>query len=217
MDTISYLLTSKFLREDTLLHKVFVYDASYEEESVLFDFSLNQGDSLHCIGNSYAVVDTVYFVTMSDGVLRKRIEFGGYFVDNCSGYMLEGIGGPGGPIDAPFYPYFGGPRFMCVESWNGTTIGQYPCNDFITAINASKDFKPQLSISPNPAKDFVWIECKAGIKEFRVFDVTGRQMDYQIMRSNTHLLDVSHLKEGLYLIRIRNFEGRIIQHKLLKE
>jgi len=217
VDTISYLWLSNFLREDTLLRKVFVYDSSCEEESVLFDFSLNQGDSVQCIDDFYAIVDTVYFVIMADGVSRKRIEFGGSFVDMCSGYMLEGIGGPGGPIYAPFYPYFGGPRFMCVESWNGPTIYEYPCYDFITGVESTEDFLPQLTISPNPSKDFVWIECTSGINEVWIFDIAGRQMDQQRLSGETYLLDVSKLAKGLYLLQIRDSENKMYQLKMFRE
>ena len=157
-----------FIREDTLTKKVYLipngyfYNPCKEElkENLLFDFSLEQGDTLNeCLRNSierfgnpdvpfYPVVDSVKYEIDQFGIKRKHFYSFGYF-DQCNfwhvpGYIMEGFGF----LDGPFR---GDINRELITYCEGTLAD---CN----IISSTKDIvtnSNQLKIYPNPATEFI--------------------------------------------------------------
>ncbi|WP_353146897.1 T9SS type A sorting domain-containing protein [Chryseobacterium sp.] len=69
-----------------------------------------------------------------------------------------------------------------------------------------------LSLSPNPAPDFVKINSSQEIKEVKVYDTTGKQMNVKL---EADTLDIKELLPGVYLVNIKtedqNFTGKFIK------
>ena len=61
-----------------------------------------------------------------------------------------------------------------------------------------------LSIHPNPAKDFIYIE--GDYKHVEIFDLTGKIL---LEKRNETIINTSHISEGAYFIRIKTGEGSI--------
>ena len=78
-----------FIREDTLLRKVFINDNNVDE--IIYDFSISINDTL--ISCNINIVDTITIDTLANGDLRKKIRF-----DNGS-WCIEGIGGSNGLLN----------------------------------------------------------------------------------------------------------------------
>lgn len=66
-----------------------------------------------------------------------------------------------------------------------------------------KDVRLKSRIYPNPTNDYLNIESEESIRSLQVFDLSGRLVDsFNNMTNNKESIDVSHLKSGIYLLKI---------------
>ena len=74
----------------------------------------------------------------------------------------------------------------------------------------------QLSIYPNPAKDFITIESN-NIQQIKVVDNTGRTVLHKKLETVSSItkMDVSGLTKGLYLMQVINTNGETKTEKLI--
>lgn len=115
-----YHPTEIYIREDAANQRVYrYYPGNTIPEELLFDFSLNIGDSL----NGYEI-DTIYTITTPDGVERRYFGLE-YFV-----YMIEGIGGNWGPFTQPNIQFEGYDMLMCVKQGDLEIFGDM-CTDLL--------------------------------------------------------------------------------------
>ncbi|MGM0566134.1 MAG: T9SS type A sorting domain-containing protein [Bacteroidota bacterium] len=87
-------------------------------------------------------------------------------------------------------------------------------DNFITEIENIK--RPKIkALHPNPTNGDVKIDIQAGIKieEIQVFDVNGKHYEVNWSQDN---LDMYKLPDGIYLIRLKLSNNRIIHQKVLK-
>jgi hypothetical protein len=85
--------------------------------------------------------------------------------------------------------------------------GEYVFGDPSSTVQILDPAK--IKIYPNPAKEFVNIELDnevfSGMATFTVYDITGNQvLSTQLDVKNINILDVSALKNGNYILNIRN-------------
>jgi hypothetical protein len=212
VDTIPSSIPTAYIREDAINQKVYKYESWNNEERLLFDFSLNQGDTFHS-PDIYGdvIIDTVYQFITEDGVSRKMIEF-----ENQYGYMLEGIGGPAGPTSDPFYYFEQGAWLMCVESLNGNNVYGGPCDDFLTGIETPTNAVNEIYVYPNPFNDYIRIEYNQGIHNIRLLSATGIMLKTIDLDTKTTSIETNNLRSGMYFIEIITNNDQIIKRKLLK-
>jgi len=202
-----------YVREEVENQTVYKYEPWNNDERLLFDFSLNIGDTLYESENfGYIIVRDVYPYETQDGIIRKMIVFEGGW-----GSMLEGIGGPAGPYLDPFIAFGGGPWTMCVVSTNGIAIdgGEY-CFDFLTNLDESFAHNTKIEIYPNPCNDQVYIKNKEEIIRVELYNMLGAVIYASIVHDNEYSLSVIGLKEGIYVLRISDTSNAILQRKLIK-
>lgn len=215
IDTISTLANWVTLREDTLNQKVYRYNDWDESEELIFDFSLNQGDTFYIESFGDIIVDTVYQCITQDGVERKYI---GFIDDDYYGYMIEGIGGPQGPFNEPIWPYlweYGGYPY-CIEFKNGINILFYPCDDFITSIETHSGRISKFEVYPNPFTDFIRIDCSNEIRFISLIDLSGLVIESRMIDSKTVFFETSRLKSGMYFIDATDNSNQHYRSKLIK-
>ena len=75
--------------------------------------------------------------------------------------------------------------------------------------------KGELSIFPNPARDILNITYAKEITQVSIYDEVGRL--HHDNSNNHEYISVSHLKSGLYIIRINYSDGRIASARFIKE
>lgn len=82
--------------------------------------------------------------------------------------------------------------------------------------------KPQtpnnVFIFPNPAKGFVNIECKDGIKEVKLFDITGSEIAHFVPNDGNKTSYTVHLTlytNGAYMVQVILSNGNIVNQKLV--
>jgi hypothetical protein len=77
-----------------------------------------------------------------------------------------------------------------------------------------------ITVSPNPAKDYLLINVPLlkGNNFLQVFDATGKLvMNKQTENLNQYKLDINKLNKGLYVLRVRNTNGKTESIKWMKE
>lgn len=214
VDTTPSQNPTDYIREDAINQKVYKFENWNNEERLLFDFSLNQGDTFHSSPEIYGdvLIDTVYQFITEDGISRKWIEF----ENEHGGYMLEGIGGAAGPTLDPFYYFEQGAWLMCVESLNGNNVFGGPCDDFLTGIDIPLNAVNTISVYPNPFNDYIRIEYDQGIQNIRLLSATGVMLKTINLDTKTTSIETKNLRSGMYFIEIITNNNQIIKRKLLK-
>ena len=100
---------------------------------------------------------------------------------------------------------------------NGVT-GQSVYSE-IRTVNIKSD--GQLAIWPNPAKDEISIqdEMKAGnsITRARIFDQSGKEVKQFNLQPGTNTVNVSSLKQGIYIVQMQFPNGQNRNQKLIKQ
>lgn len=76
---------------------------------------------------------------------------------------------------------------------------------------ATKD----VSVFPNPAKDFVRIESKENFKDFKLYDQSGRLVKTGSVNSNK--VDLKQIKSGSYILELTNSNNQSLTKKIIKE
>jgi polyhydroxybutyrate depolymerase len=142
-------------------------------------------------------------------------------IDGCTAVHYKYSGGTNG-VDVEHYKIIDGGH-----TWPGSifTIGvtnndfnaskkiwqfflQYDINGRLQANSVQDETEESISIFPNPTKDNMLIQ---GLSQTltsancRVFSVEGKQCDIHF--SGTNSIDVSHLEDGVYFLRIETPQG----------
>ena len=174
----------RFMREDTALKKVFIYDTWNNAEYLQYDFSVNVGDtldSLYGLGFQQFVITSIDTVILSNGQLRKRFNNANNSWGNWwgGGFYSESIGGNQGigfPLLSPIFDYSEEPG--CIVENNATIYGTalgFTCLGFVGLMENSSIYHG-LSISYNPSSQTTTITApslKGKNYLLRVFDLMG--------------------------------------------
>jgi len=74
-----------------------------------------------------------------------------------------------------------------------------------------------INIYPNPAKDFVTIECK-GAKELLIIDYLGKEVyRKKIIKNQESIMNVQRFSKGIYIVKVMLNNGDVKTEKLLVE
>jgi hypothetical protein len=90
-----------------------------------------------------------------------------------------------------------------VSEKNGAAITQTVFNlkvDKNTASSSVGAIKDRLIVSPNPANDYITIECKNRITGFEIFNFTGKKVLAGDVSESKARIDVSSLPKGNYFL-----------------
>lgn len=199
-----------YIREDTLTRKTYIVQPwSGTNEVLLFDFSLNVGDTLnssYTTDGSPLVVDSMAIITLLNGENRMK-----WLFDNGH-YYIEGIGSSEGF----FFPTFTGFGFWsetnCVND-NGVHLFGNQCFT-ILEINKITEPKNKLEIYPNPVGNILTIERNLSNSiDFKLYDLYGSLILLKRLHSKVEEIDVSNLPKGIYVFDIDGKESQKIIKK----
>ena len=215
VDTVFSLYPWYFLREDTIAKKVWRYSTFADEDELLYDSTLQQGDSIENIQTgTFHTIDTIYYITTNDGISRKKYEYGegGFFP---GGFYIEGIGGVAGLFELPFYFFEEGTWLMCVKDINNNNIyGNNNCYDFITNV-PSVEKKYSIMIFPNPFTKYLNIETSSGSLNVKIYNLLGKELLNEKV-AETKTIDMSSLNQGIYILKITQDKNELITKKIIK-
>jgi hypothetical protein len=186
------------------LGKVYFLSKDSLNESLLYDFTVNQGDSITNAYNKYnthqpLVVSFVDSVVI-DGSHRKRIHF-------QNGYWIEGVGSSTGLFQPNFIPLNFSWTLFCM-SQDSTILypiaqqGKGKCS-LTVGIDKVEDKSSNFSVFPNPVSDQLTINTSEIIREILIYNTLGGLVKQE--HSNSFM--VKELKNGIYLLKVKTEKG----------
>ncbi len=86
-----------------------------------------------------------------------------------------------------------------------------PCG-LVSSIQDAVEIKP-LTISPNPAKDFIQITVAEVGANITIYNVSGKKVYQKQSNQSTMQIDISTLASGLYVVLVQGesvYGGKLI-------
>lgn len=212
---------SCLLREDNGL--VYKYSESIEEEYLLFDFTLEEGDVFNVSESAYGfpfflscvapdlqswVYEDALHVTSVDyvdiaGQNRKVITF-----EESSGvgyyYWIEGIGNwTGFDLMAETVDVSGSTIIVCFTT-NGETYFMFGATSCDNTLNTQDQTLSKVAIVPNPIVDkgIMQIPEESGIDHLMIFDAAGRKLVDSSIETSSYTIDSEQYATGLYFYQV---------------
>jgi len=221
--------TTTFLREDSvsrkvwILHSGFISQGSTLKEDLLFDFSLEVGDTLksgyHFDNDSiFLVVDSIRnepyswdFSQLAKTFYMSPIS-GQYFLLNRR--IFEGFGSGVFIYPMGFQAMPGGSILLNCYKHTSASAPNHNCAQYLSSEEVQL---PELNIYPNPASDFITI---LGLSEadraiVRIHDIQGKALLASSMSAD-YKINISTLQPGMYFLLVET-NGKLITSKLLKQ
>ena len=79
-------------------------------------------------------------------------------------------------------------------------------------IDGIEDQENTLTLYPNPVKEIITIDSKITVAKVEIYSILGKRV---LETKETLKINVSHLEQGLYLLKIYSQKG-IITKKIIK-
>ena len=213
-------------RNDSLENIVYFVPKDSTSEAVLYDFTLQVGDTIEgfldqslelVTGESQTVVINSIDSVQIGLNYRKRLGFTHLTVNSgWSGYFIEGIGGDIGLLEC---------LHANLES-NGS-LSCFSVNDHVEYPTPSNSPCAPLSVEPNsgnfyfcpnPTQSFIKLIGPHTIKYFRLISIDGRKIKEGVI-PETDEIDVRNIPHGVYVIQFmdKGFQTISIDRLLVNE
>ena len=89
-------------------------------------------------------------------------------------------------------------------------------NYYCVVGNSDIEGEIEVNISPNPGINSINVKTESSLYDIEIIDNTGKSVMRSYSNSNTAQLDVSSLKNGVYIVTVISNEGRITREKWVK-
>lgn len=211
------------IRQDTVLHKVYMYDSTINADTIFYDFNLQIGDTLDRHNINWSSDPDFHIISSIDSILlngqyRKRYNYTGSFTTGCAdSSIIEGIGCISGLMVPPS---------TCFEYYTSLTgfrqngIALYPDTNAYCNVIAGIDNKTEdklLHMYPNPVNDKLNITVNNNqISEINIYDITSRNIFRQSF-INSISINTEQLAKGIYVYTFTNKNGVITKGKFVKD
>lgn len=197
-------LLGAYRNEDNQVYYCQWNGTDYEEEVLLYDYDLEEGDFFNELDEHPMKVEEVSLITDNNGVQRKKFEFSFIGLEDKREFWIEGVGSSKGFVNCGCYTATSdGAIFHLLCYHVGEDLiyvnPEYSQCD-IDDIDEN-DLGEGIGLYPNPANSLVAISNPNGlaIEKIEIFDVLGRSM---LRTDNTEAINVSTLPEGQYFVKI---------------
>lgn len=204
------------IRQDTTNKKVYIIPPSNDTECLLYDFTLQIGDTvkgyLQSFNFGYDIVEAIDSILI-DNTYRTR-----WKINSCYEiYLIEGIGStyglfqlsPGCVSDLPYF------NMNCFRQNNEViyTDSSTSCA-LITSTNSVENISSNLIIYPNPSTGTFTVSNSNGtIKEIIISDLMGKFILQQHVDKQTKV-NISGLDQGIYFLKIIDNAGRTVNKRI---
>lgn len=207
-------------RNDSVNKKVYLREN--ENDTLLYDFDLNLGDTLP---RSYTSYGEFNYVATIDSILlgnefHKRLGIATLddpvYVYN---YLIEGIGSTGGLLSNIQPPFEFGTILLCFTQ-DGKTIypdTNYIC-DLITSSGHELTNNRSYQLHPNPFSNYARIEMDSHFNnaEFQLYNAYGKEVIRIQNIGDGTVIDGSNLPAGVYIFKIMCNNTTLQMGKVLK-
>ncbi|MFZ5551667.1 MAG: T9SS type A sorting domain-containing protein [Bacteroidota bacterium] len=197
-----------FIREDTIARKVyFLSTINNEPEYLLYDFNLSIGDTLdteYDLGLTL-VVDTIVNVTLYNGNVRRKFDFGNNM------YYIEEIGGNKG-LCMPLPDGIGfGSILICVN--DSMSIYGDQCNLWFNNVNEIPESDFSYSIDEN---GIFMLQTVLNLRTLEIYDVCGKNIFTSAINSHQARADLSGFSSGIYIVKAATTQNRTFTIKIYR-
>ena len=201
------------IRQDTLNKKIYVVLTDSTTEHILYDFSLQVGDTnnsvLHtlasdCLGYN---TETLYLIDtiQVNGNDHRVFHFQGSCTANGVNY-IEGIGSDFGLL-FPNLMDMEESHLNCLKINNQSYYPYANANCTLPTISVNNlDLLLDISIFPNPTSEILTISLPENTIESEaiLFDAAGKELKRFMVSAGENPLNLAAFKTGTYLIQIGN-------------
>lgn len=209
--------------------QIFVASYHNQQEFLLYDFSLTEGDSI--LAESNGEYDLYFNVTDVDtidynGVERRKITL--QFYNYAWVTWIEGIGNIEGLLmDWRSYTMAMDPmpnvRLRCYEHNEECLYSDFSFNESIydcytplyTGLEENET-QNNILLYPNPAKERLYINTSIPIKQMTICNFLGQEIQKNNNLETTSSINISGLNEGVYFVKIYT-EKVVHTTKIIKE
>lgn len=241
-DSLQYIAA---MREDSLNEKVYFIWKNHEDEVLLYDFSLEVGNTFEVNSPFLGLGEPTYIEdyfnqrilevaqiseTVIGGEARKTIHLTRYEDPSFGEYWIEGIGSSVGLIYAGYFsdpimdaPY---PFLLCVHE---DSILMYQEDDPwglymntcyaepTTNVDEIEVKSYGFNVWPTFFKEQIFLQSNSQAFKVSVYDLTGRMIyQYHSLESLTELtIPTIHWESGLYVIKMSNPDSYVTK-KVIK-
>lgn len=202
VDTTHFFLFG-LLREDTAARRVFRYDDNTDTEYLLYDFSVQAGDSVTVgINPKTCYVQEITTETWADGSVRHNFLI--ITPDNSPSTWVESFGNINN-IWAPLAGQCICPHGYCYEK-NGENLFGLVCAEAVFTDEPQRP-RPDWQLTPNPASHQITLQSEVGTSDFdrlTLYDAAGKHVaEYHYGTPGMAAeIPITHLPEGLYAVLI---------------
>jgi len=220
-----------FVREDTVLGKVWFYDTDNSTEYLVMDLGLNLGDTFDIYFSNVAmpmIVDSVYYVNN-----LKRVRLNAWTAMCSLDEKITFIEGSGTTAGLSYQRHLNGNTvnsYMLCHHKNevkvsGNILFNDSCSYCSVGIAENNSAAKTVKISPNPVQNLLTINFPSpsppasGGVTIAVYDVAGRKIVLPTTFINNKAeLTTTTLPNGIYLLQIiNNITGVSEVGKFVKE
>lgn len=214
------------IRENDI-KQVFVKLTDFEDEILIYDFSLNVGDTMFSnspsgyLNYDNCIITGIDSIELENNQFRRRFRINEtYYTQD---YWIEGIGSMGGFFN-PIMEYIIGSycELTCFKD-NETAIyvNNPECDKcFCTLLTPVEEFekgKDFINIYPNPTTNELTIDIKKenGISSIKIFNSYGKQLENRESNSFPTKMNIDYLPNGVYIIKV-DIENNSYIRKIIK-
>jgi uncharacterized protein YjdB len=100
-----------------------------------------------------------------------------------------------------------------------TQDGNYTASCIVTVNSTGIINVPSaetLKIYPNPVQNTLYIQSSSTIEQVSIYDISGRMLQTFDVFKTSEVLDISHLSNGIYLLKIKTEDGEVVR-KIVKQ
>ncbi len=182
--------------------KTVKYIPSGEVEPIMiYDFNLNIGDTVKGVYDGF-VINNIDSVEICGRYHKRYSEFGTGYPDNPSfPALIESIGYSNGLLGYfdPFHQAVEDVKTLeCYSEWTNQDCAA--C-DFIEGISVRKS---GIHVYPNPFTDRIKVQSSKPVIQIKIYDILGHEIfSENSLLNDDRLLELNHLVNGIYLLRIQ--------------
>lgn len=218
-----------FVREDAN-KKVWMRGSTNEDEYLLYDFSIIEGDSI-LVGYYepvYLFVDSVTSVTVNE-TLRQKYWMSCKARPDYRETWIEGIGSNKGIIWSGSAFITGGWYWLLCVSENGELIYMNPnfssCYYSTTPVSVLEKEPAAIKLYPNPARDYVVFELPFGAHHsatltgkknptLKITNIFGQEVAQILLLQEVSIWDCRGIEAGVYFYHLDQsdqvYKGKLI-------
>lgn len=204
--------------------QVFVKLTDFDDEILIYDFSLEVGDTMFSnspsgyLNYDNCIITGIDTIEIENNQLRRRFK-----INYTKDFWVEGIGSLGGLFN-PIMDYIIGSHceLTCLKH-NETAIyvNNPECEKcfctLLTSVEKLEKGKDFISIYPNPTTNDLTIDIKneKGIASIKLFNSYGKQLENRELNSFPAKLNIDYLPKGVYIVQV-NIDNNSYKRKIIK-